>query len=69
VNKQCSNNCNVNKSGNVLEYRLRLIDKIGIERVNYLEEHRHDELKISEVEIKYLIEKYKKKIKELKKDL
>lgn len=68
VNKQCSNNCNVNRSGNVLEYRLRLINKIGIERVNYLEEHRHDELRISEVEIKELINVYKKKIKELEKD-
>ena len=66
VNKQCSNNCNVNKSGNVLEYRLRLIDKIGLERVKYLEENRHKELKITESEIKELIATYKAKIKMLK---
>ncbi len=68
VHKQCSHNCNMMKSGNHLEYRIRLTKRIGEERVQWLDEHRHDELKFSEVEIKYLIEKYKKKIKELKKD-
>ena len=34
---QCWYNCNKNKSGNLLEYRPRLIKKIGIEKVEQLD--------------------------------
>jgi hypothetical protein len=37
VNKQCGFNCNVSKSGNILEYRIGLIRKYGIEAVEALE--------------------------------
>jgi hypothetical protein len=36
IHKQCEP-CNTNKSGNQIEYRKRLIQKIGIERVEWLE--------------------------------
>lgn len=36
VNKQCSQ-CNARKSGNVVEYRIRLVHKIGVARVEALE--------------------------------
>lgn len=66
VHKQCSNYCNVHKSGNHGEYRIRLIKKIGAERVQWLDDNRHKELNLSIPEIKELIEHYKTKIKELK---
>lgn len=35
--KQCNRNCNQHKSGNVTEYRIRLIKRIGQEDVDWLE--------------------------------
>ena len=37
VHKQCSNNCNVHLSGNIHNYRPKLIEKIGLERFEKLE--------------------------------
>lgn len=64
-NKQCNRPCNTDKSGNISEYRKGLIKKIGIERVQWLDDHRHDKLDITIPEIKVLIKKYKDKIKTL----
>ncbi len=67
VHKQCSNNCNFKKSGNINEYRPRLVEKIGIERFEALEfRARNGVLKLSIPEIKEKIEYYRKRIKELK---
>lgn len=41
INNQCVG-CNKWKHGNGIEYRIALIKKIGVERVEYLENHRHD---------------------------
>jgi hypothetical protein len=41
IHKQCYS-CNHFKHANLLEYRIALIRKIGVERVEYLEAHRHD---------------------------
>ena len=65
THKQCSA-CNNHLSGNILEYRLGLIEKIGIERVEFLERQDHPPLKLSVEEIKDLIKAYKAKVKELK---
>lgn len=65
VHKQCSA-CNSHLSGNILEYRLGLIEKIGLERVEFLERKDHPLLKLSVEEIKDLIKAYKAKCKELK---
>ena len=65
VHKQCSA-CNSHLSGNILEYRLGLIEKIGLERVEFLERQDHPPLKLSVEEIKDLIKAYKAKVKELK---
>ena len=65
VHKQCSA-CNSHLSGNILEYRLGLIEKIGLERVEFLERKDHPPLKLSVEEIKDLIKVYKAKCKELK---
>ena len=63
--KQCSNYCNVNKSGNYHAYRFHLIDKIGVERVEALESSRHIPIHLSIPEIDELKNIYKKKIKAL----
>ena len=66
VHKQCSNNCNLHKSGNFHEYTPRLIERIGKERVDRLHADRHKSLKISVPEIKEKIKEYRAKIKALK---
>lgn len=40
VHRQCVP-CNQHKSGNAVEYRIRLINRIGVDRVEYLEQ-KHD---------------------------
>ncbi|WP_025217146.1 recombination protein NinG [Mannheimia varigena] len=64
VNRQCSV-CNNHKSGNIVNYRINLIEKIGLERVEFLERKDHPPLKLTVEEIKDLIKVYKAKCKEL----
>lgn len=61
--KQCAP-CNNHLSGNLTNYRPRLIDKIGIERVEWLEGP-HEAKKYTIDELKSLISKYKEKVKPL----
>lgn len=51
--------CNRYKHGNLLEYRINLIKKIGQERVNWLDEHRNDTKSWTREELEELIERYK----------
>ncbi len=51
--------CNVMLSGNQLEYRKRLIQKIGIERVEWLENNGSIVKKWNVDELKEIIKKYK----------
>lgn len=62
VHKQCSMNCNKQKHGNVGEYRIRLIEKIGPERVQYLDDNRHRSLKLTIPEIQEQIAYFKEQI-------
>lgn len=64
VHKQCSNFCNKNKHGNLGEYRPRLINKIGLERVTWLDENRHKDLDLTIEDIKEKIIYYKQKCRE-----
>jgi hypothetical protein len=57
--------CNVMLSGNQVEYRKRLIDKIGIERVEWLEEHGAAEKRYTKEELRDIMLIYKKKIKDI----
>jgi hypothetical protein len=59
---QCER-CNTYYSGNLINYRINLINKIGIKGVEFLERKDHDPLKLTVDEIKELIAVYKKKIK------
>ncbi len=62
-NAQCVY-CNRYLSANLINYRINLIKKIGLEKVEFLEGH-HEPLKLSIDEIKAIKAKYNKKCKEL----
>ena len=64
VAKQCSA-CNNYKSGNITEYRINLVKKIGVQEVEKLESD-NTVKKYSIEEVKEINETYKRKIKELK---
>ena len=63
VSVQCNHQCNQQLSGNILEYRIALIMKIGIERVEALEND-NSEHRYTIEECKQIIATYKAKIKE-----
>ena len=65
VHKQCSV-CNNHKSGNIVEYRINLIKKIGVDNVEWLEGN-HEPKKYSINELKEIKSTYKLKLKELAK--
>jgi len=67
VHGQCWFNCNKNKHGNVNEYRIRLIEKIGIKRVEQLDEDRVKKLDLTIPELIELKVNYKEKLRVLKK--
>lgn len=65
VHSSCVN-CNQFLSGNLLEYRTRLIQRIGQTRFDQLEEKRHIVKKWTTEELKEIIKKYKTKYNYLK---
>jgi len=62
--KQCRK-CNSYWGGNLIEYRKGLINKIGIEEVEFLERNDHPPLKLTVEEIKENLSQFQKKIKNL----
>ncbi len=58
--------CNSYLHGNLIEYRKNLIERIGIKRVEQLDELAHVTRKYTREELRELNELYKQKIKELK---
>jgi hypothetical protein len=64
VHKQCER-CNTFYSGNLINYRISLIERIGIERVEFLERKDHAPDKLTIDEIKNIALKYKKLAKKL----
>ena len=65
INTQCSI-CNDHLSGNVAEYKVGLINKIGIKEVEYLESNKTALKTWTVEELKELITKYRAKIKQYK---
>lgn len=63
VHKQCAP-CNNHKSGNVVEYRINLLDKIGDKALAWLEGP-HEPKKYTVDELKQIKAAYKQKLKEL----
>ncbi len=65
IHRQCVK-CNLNLSGNAVEYRIRLVQRIGAEKVAWLE-GLHPACKYTVEEIKAIKAKYRAMTKELKK--
>lgn len=65
VHKQCNRYCNLELSGNILNYRRGLILRIGVEKLEWLEGH-HEAKHYTIDEIKAIKVKYKQLTKELK---
>lgn len=61
--KQCAQ-CNNFLSGNLISYRFELVQRIGVEKVEWLE-GKHDPVKYSIPELIQLKVKYRRKIKDL----
>lgn len=64
VHAQCQP-CNCHKHGNLIEYRINLIKRIGIEKVEWLEGP-HEPKKYSIDELKEIKRKYSNLVKEMK---
>ena len=64
INGQCEQ-CNFREHGNLLNYRINLVKKIGKENVEWLDEHHSDIKKWTREEIENVIKTYTQKIKEL----
>lgn len=54
--------CNQHLHGNLIDYRIRLIERIGVEKVEWLES-KHEPKRYTIPELKELIKKYKQKNK------
>lgn len=67
VHKQCAP-CNNHLSANLINYRVNLISKIGVDKVEWLEGP-HKAKKYTIEKLKDLIKHYKSKCKELEQDL
>ena len=65
VHGQCWFDCNKNKSGNLSEYKIRLVEKIGVERFEALEKRRNKPRHFTIPELIELKEIYKEKIRKL----
>jgi len=64
---QCWFYCNSSLSGNLIEYRKGLIQRIGLDNLDYLDSIAKIEKKFEIDELKEIIKEYKEKIKQLKK--
>ncbi len=64
IHRQCVK-CNRNLSGNAVEYRIRLIQRIGADQVDWLEGP-HQPRKYTVEEIKAITAHYRAKVRELK---
>jgi hypothetical protein len=58
--------CNQHKHGNLIEYSLRLPDRIGTSQYHHIHQIKNDPLRLSLDEIKNLIQYYRKLLKSLK---
>jgi hypothetical protein len=57
--------CNVHLHGNVIEFRERLINEIGVKRVEKLESERHKPVKLGRMDFMDMIVNFREQIKEL----
>jgi hypothetical protein len=67
AHRQCSANCNVNLSGNIIQYRIGLVMKIGAENVEWLENH-HDYYQFTREDAKEIKQHYRSEWRRLEKE-
>lgn len=65
VHLQCNKNCNLEKSGNIVAYRPRLLEKIGAEMLAWLEGP-HEPKRYTIEDLKAITAEYRAKTRELK---
>jgi hypothetical protein len=65
VHLQCNRNCNMAKSGSILEYRIELVRRIGQEKVDWLEGP-HEPKRYTIEDLKAIKAHYRAKVRELK---
>lgn len=65
VHKQCNKHCNLELSGNIGEYRLNLIKKIGLEKVEWIEAQ-NKALNLSVQDIRAIKFYYRRLVRSLK---
>ena len=68
VHGQCNAHCNMFLGGNIHQYRKNITTRITKEQLQWLDDNCHNELNLSIPEIKDLIQEYKIKIKNIKKN-
>ncbi len=66
VHLQCNRNCNMAKSGSILEYRIELVKRIGQDKVDWLE-GKHEPKRYTIEDLKAIKAEYRAKVRELKK--
>jgi hypothetical protein len=66
VHLQCNRNCNMGKSGNLLGYRPRLLQKIGAEKLAWVEGP-HEPKKYTVDDLKAMTADYRARVRDLKK--
>lgn len=64
--KQCAP-CNNHKHGNITEYRINLVKRIGLDKVEWLE-GQHEPKKYTIEELKQIKDTYKRKLREIQND-
>lgn len=67
VHLQCNRNCNMAKSGSILEYRIELVKRIGAEKVEWLEGP-HEPKRYTIEDLKAIKAEYRAKVRELKRE-
>lgn len=67
VHKQCNRNCNMGKSGNIVEYRIGLVKRIGADKVEWLEGP-HQSKHYSVDDLKALTKHYRAEARRLKRE-
>lgn len=65
VHLQCNRNCNMGKSGSIVEYRIELVKRIGAELVEWLEGP-HEPKRYTIEDLKAITAEYRAKTRELK---
>lgn len=67
VHRQCNRNCNMGRSGNIVEYRIRLVKKIGAEAVAWLEGP-HEPKKYTIEDLQEIKARYRALLRQLQKE-